>query len=142
MQFKWVPLAIAATVFSAQSQANSNSELGLGVAYDLGAGVTAQYHGTSVFVNSDALAVDMRIQNFHNDRGTLNGYVDLGGFFEGADNHHHDDRAGVRLPVGLNFGLAPNLQVYIQAVPHFAFSDNDRDEGFGVDGALGLRIRF
>ena len=48
----------------------------------------------------------------------------------------------MRLPVGLTFGIAPSLQAYIQAVPNFAFSDNENEEGFGVDGALGVRLRF
>ena len=142
MKFKWVPLAILAAVFSTETQANGNSGFGVGVAYDLGAGVTAQFRGTSVFVNSDALAVDMRVETFSNRLGTMHAYIDAGGFYEDGGSNDDNDRAGVRLPVGLTFGIAPSLQAYIQAVPNFAFSDNENKEGFGVDGALGIRLRF
>ncbi|MBB5210484.1 hypothetical protein [Microbulbifer hydrolyticus] len=135
-------LPLLAAVFSAPSLANGNSGFGLGVAYDLGVGVTGQFRGTSVFVNSDALAVDVRIENFSNDLGTAHAYIDVGGFYEDGGNYDYNDRAGVRLPVGLTFGIAPSLQAYIQAVPNFAFSDNESKEGFGVDGALGVRLRF
>ncbi|WGL17203.1 hypothetical protein PVT68_02620 [Microbulbifer bruguierae] len=135
-------LPLLATVFSAPSLAYSNSGFGIGVAYDLGAGATAQFRGTSIFVNSDALAVDMRLQNLSNDLGTLHAYIDVGGFYEDAGRDDYNDRAGIRLPVGLTFRIAPSVQAYIQAVPNFAFSDNDRKEGFEVDGALGLRLRF
>ncbi|MCK7596690.1 hypothetical protein M0G74_05310 [Microbulbifer sp. CAU 1566] len=142
MKLLRIALPLLATLFSAPSLANNNSGFGLGVAYDLGAGVTAQFRGTSIFVNSDAIAVDMRLQNFYNDRRTMHAYIDAGGFFVGGDHDDYNDKAGVRLPIGLSFGIAPSLQAYIQAVPNFAFSDNDRKEGFGVDGALGVRLRF
>ncbi|WP_299592903.1 hypothetical protein [uncultured Microbulbifer sp.] len=137
-----IALPLLAALFSAPSLASSNSGFGLGLGYDLGVGVTAQFRGTSIFVNSDALAVDMRIQNFSNDLGTMHAYIDAGGFYEDGGHYDDNDKAGVRLPVGLSFGIAPSLQAYIQAVPNFAFSDNENKEGFGVDGALGVRLRF
>lgn len=143
MKFQWLALLTLSAVFFAPSHASANNQgVGIGVAYDLGAGITAQFRGTSVFVNSDSLAVDMRIQNFRNDRGSLHAYIDAGGFYEDGGNNNDNDRAGVRLPIGLSFGLAPSLEAYIQAVPHFAFSDNENREGFDVDGALGVRVRF
>lgn len=135
-------LLLLAAVFSAPTSANGNSGVGLGLAYDLGVGVTAQFRGTSFFVNSDAVAVDMRIENMSNDLGTVHAYIDVGGFYEDGGNDSDNDKAGVRLPVGLTFGIAPSVQAYIQAVPNFAFSDNENKEGFGVDGALGVRLRF
>lgn len=135
-------LPLLAAFISAPSLASGNNGFGIGVAYDLGAGVTAQFRGTSIFANSDALAVDVRVQNFRNDRGTLFAYIDAGGFYEDGGRDDYDDRAGVRLPIGLSFRIAPSVQAYIQAVPNYAFSDNDNKEGFDVDGALGLRLRF
>ncbi|MCA0901492.1 hypothetical protein [Microbulbifer agarilyticus] len=134
-------LPLLTAVISMPSFANQNG-IGLGLAYDLGVGVTAQIRGTSIFVNSDAIAVDMRLQNFRNDRGTAYVYIDAGGFYEDGGNDSYNDKAGVRLPIGLSFGIAPSVQAYVQAVPNFAFSDNENQEGFGVDGALGLRLRF
>lgn len=133
-----IPLLTAA--ISMPSLASQNSGVGLGVAYDLGVGVTAQVRGTSFFVNSDAIAVDVRLQNFRNNRGTMFVYIDGGGFYEGGGDN--SDNAGVRLPIGLSFGIAPSVQAYVQAVPNFSFSDNDNNDGFGVDGALGVRLRF
>ena len=135
-------LVLLLAACSAPALAKSNNGVGLGLAYDLGVGVTAQFRGTSVFVNSDALALDMRIQNFSNDLGTAHVYIDAGGFYEDGGSNSDNDKAGVRLPVGLTFGIAPSLQAYIQAVPNFAFSDNENIDGFGVDGALGVRLRF
>ncbi|WP_066964236.1 hypothetical protein [Microbulbifer sp. Q7] len=135
-------LALLVAACSMPALAKTNNGVGLGVAYDLGLGVTAQFRGTSVFVNSDSLAVDMRIENFSNDLRTVHAYIDAGGFYEDGGNNADNDRAGVRLPLGLSFGIAPSLQAYIQAVPHFAFSDNESNEGFGIDGALGVRLRF
>ena len=139
-----LPLITAAlsAALSVPTVAAGNSGVGLGLAYDLGVGVTAQFRGTSVFVNSDALAVDMRIQNFSNDLGTLHAYIDAGGFYEDGGRNSDNDKAGLRLPVGLTFGIAPSVEAYIQAVPNFAFSDNENKEGFDVDGALGVRLRF
>lgn len=135
-------LALLVATCSASTLAKSNNGVGLGLAYDLGVGVTAQVRGTSIFVNSDAVAVDLRVQHFSNDLGTLHAYIDAGGFYEDGGTNSDNDTAGVRLPVGLTFGIAPSLQAYIQAVPNFAFSDNEDKEGFGVDGALGVRLRF
>lgn len=143
MKLLRIALPLLAAFLSAPSLAYSNnSGFGIGLAYDLGTGVTAQFRGTSFFVNSDALAVDFRLQNLSNDRRTLHAYIDGGLFYEDGGRDSYNDKAGVRLPVGLSFGIAPSVQAYIQAVPNFAFSDNDNKEGFGVDGALGVRLRF
>ena len=145
MKLNWISTAVLAAAISTPSHANSNSDFGIGVAYDLGIGVTAQYRGTSFFVSDDALAVDVRMHNFRNGRGSLQAYIDAGGFYEDAGTNNNgvdNDVVGLRVPVGLTFGLAPNLEGYIQAVPNLAFSDNENKDGFGVDGAAGLRLRF
>ncbi|QKX18197.1 hypothetical protein [Microbulbifer sp. YPW1] len=142
MKIQWITLAVLAAALSMPTHAKSNSGFGIGLGYDLGVGVTAQFRGTSVFVNSDALALDVRLHNFSNDLRTVHAYIDAGGFYEDGGRYKDNDKAGVRLPVGLSFGIAPSLQAYIQAVPNFAFSDNENKEGFGVDGALGVRLRF
>ncbi|WP_105104064.1 hypothetical protein [Microbulbifer pacificus] len=142
MKLLRIALPLLAAFVSAPSLAYSNSGFGIGVAYDLGAGVTAQFRDTSFFANSDALAADFRLQNLRNDRGTLHAYIDGGLFYEDGGHDSYNDRAGVRLPIGLTFRVAPSLQAYIQAVPNYAFSDNEGKEGFEVDGALGIRLRF
>jgi hypothetical protein len=144
MRFKQMLLALtlflfSINAFSAQKNTTS-SQVGvdLGIGFDLGVGVTAQYKAYSFFLSGDGLAVDYRLDNFYNHRKTVHFYIDLGGFVE---NHgqNKDDGAGIRLPVGMTFGIERNLEVYLQAVPHFDFSN---DEGFGVDGAAGIRYRF
>ena len=135
-----LPLLIAA--ISAPTFAANKTGVGLGVAHDLDLGVTAQLRGTSIFFNSDAIAVDMRLQNFSNNLGTAHAYIDAGGFYRESDGNGDYYQTGVRVPVGLSFGIAPSLEAYIQAVPHYAFSDVESKEGFEVDGALGIRLRF
>lgn len=121
--------------------AQAKDNLSIGVAYDLDAGLTAQYKGYSFFLNGDAIAVDFRFQNFHNDRKTMHFYVDLGAFIDSYDGNDstRDDSVGVRAPLGMIFGLEKNLQAYIQAVPSYDFEENG---GFDVDGAIGIRYRF
>lgn len=135
-----LPLMLA--VLATPSMAANRTGVGLGVAHDLGLGVTAQLRGTSIFFNSDAIAVDMRLQNFTNNLGTVHAYIDAGGFYRDGDGNGDYYQTGVRLPIGLSFGIAPSLEAYIQAVPHYGFSDVDYYEGFDVDGALGIRLRF
>ncbi|WP_406827692.1 hypothetical protein [Microbulbifer sp. ARAS458-1] len=137
-----IVLPLLITAISAPSFAANKTGVGLGVAHDLGLGVTAQLRGTSIFFNSDAIAVDMRLQNFSNNLGTVHAYIDAGGFYRDGGGNGDYYQTGVRLPIGLSFGIAPSLEAYIQAVPHYGFSDVDYYEGFDVDGALGIRLRF
>jgi len=127
----------------AEEKSNTSSRIGidLGIAYDLDLGVSAQYKGYTFFVNGDSAALDVRVQNFNNDRKTVHFYVDLGGFvknYNGNDSTQ-DDSAGIRAPIGMTFGLERNLEAYIQAVPSYDFSN---DKGFSIDGAVGIRYRF
>jgi len=135
-------IIFSSNVFAA-SKNNSNSRIGidLGIAFDLDLGITAQYKAYSFFINDDALAIDVRVQNFYNDRKTLHFYIDVGGFVENYNGNDatRDDSVGVRAPVGFTLGIERNLEAYIQAVPFYDFNNN---EGFGVDGALGVRYRF
>lgn len=119
----------------------AKGNIDLGIAYDLDVGVTAQFSRYSLFLNGDAAAFDVRLQNFYNDSKSLILYIDAGAFFEDreANNDVIEDRVGIRLPLGLQFGLDKNLYAYVQAVPHYDFN-NDND--FDVDGAIGLRYRF
>jgi hypothetical protein len=130
-------------LFSQQGFAASNNSskvgIDLGIAYDLDLGISAQYKQYTFFVNSDALAVDMRFQNFHNDSKSLHFYIDGGLFFEDHGNNTRDDSVGIRVPVGFTFGIERNIEVFVQAVPSFDFSDND---DFSIDGAAGVRYRF
>ena len=87
------------------------------------------------------MALDVRIQNFHNGRRTVHLYVDMGFFIADRtlNKKNKDDRAGVRLPIGLTFGLERNIEAFIQAVPSYDFNN---DNSFNVDGAFGIRYRF
>jgi len=139
----FITLMILITSCSALADNKRHSRIGIdvGVAYDLDLGITAQHKGYTLFFNGDAVAFDVRVQNFYNDRKSLHLYVDMGGFVEsyGGNNNSKDDRAGIRMPVGLTFGLERNLEAYVQAVPNFDFSN---DAEFDIDAALGIRYRF
>ena len=122
---------------------NTSPRIGidLGGAYDLDLGLNAQYQGYTFFLNGDAAAVDVWVQSFKNDSKTLHMYVDVGGFVESYNGNDttRDDRVGIRAPIGMTFGLDRNIEAYIQAVPSYDFNNNN---GFNVDGALGIRYRF
>lgn len=122
-------------------KSSSKTNIRVGIGYDLDIGLTAQYKGYSLFVSNDGFAMDVRYQNFHNDKKTMHLYFDFGGFLENyhGNDSNRDDRVGIRAPIGMTFGMAKNLQAYIQAVPNYDFNN---DQGFGVDGAIGIRYRF
>lgn len=130
-----IMLAAAPTLWAKKSGFDA------GIAYDMDLGVTAQYSRFSFFISGDALAVDYRIENFYNREKTLVLYIDGGAFIEEYDgnNPDRDDRVGIRVPIGVGFGLAKDLEAYIQAVPSIDFSN---DEDFEIDGAMGVRYRF
>ena len=134
-------ILVAVIVFLFSHTVFSANNFKLGVAYDLDGGITAQYNGYSFFLNGDAAAIDFRFQNFTTEKRKLHFYVDLGGFvesYEGNDNTK-DDRVGVRAPVGMTFGIAKELQAYVQAVPNYDFNN---DDSFNIDGAIGIRFQF
>ncbi|NVJ58800.1 MAG: hypothetical protein HWE27_00335 [Gammaproteobacteria bacterium] len=132
---------IVALFSSAPTLMAKKSGFDAGIAYDMELGITAQYKGFTFFVSGDALAFDYRIENFYNRQKTVVFYIDGGAFIEeyNGNNPDRDDRVGLRLPLGIGFGLARDLEAYIQAVPSIDFSN---DEDFDVDGALGVRYRF
>ena len=136
-----ISLATLLTLTLVSSPLFAKGNFKAGVAYDLDGGLTAQYSGYSFFVNGDAVAIDYRFQNFTNDNKSLHFYVDLGAYIENYDgnNAEIDDRVGIRAPVGMTFGIANDWQAYIQAVPNYDFNN---DDGFDVDGAIGIRYRF
>ncbi|NVJ51273.1 MAG: hypothetical protein HWE11_12860 [Gammaproteobacteria bacterium] len=121
--------------------AAKKSGFDLGVAYDLDVGVTAQFNHYSLFFNSDAVAFDANLETFYNSKKSAALYIDFGAFYQDreANNDTFEDRVGIRLPIGVTFGLGRNVEAYIQAVPHYDFN-NDKD--FDVDGAIGVRYQF
>ena len=141
MSFKKLLSSAILTVALSSAPCLAKNNFKLGVAYDLDAGITAQYNGYSFFVNRDAAAIDYRFENFTNSRKNLHFYVDIGGFIENykGNNSEQDDRVGVRVPVGMTFGFAKDFQAYIQAVPNYDFNN---DRGFDMDGAIGVRYLF
>lgn len=134
-----IPFNAAIAAGGHKGRGNSRIGLDIGVAYDMDLGVTAQIKRYTLFFNGDAFAFDIRMQNFYNNRKTLHLYIDAGGFVDPNNGNKDNDRAGLRLPIGLDFGLERNLEVFIQAVPFIDFSN---DANFDVDAALGIRIRI
>ncbi|WP_144394526.1 hypothetical protein [Pleionea sediminis] len=125
------------------SAKSSRAGVDLGIAYDLDLGATLQFSQYTMFINGDAFAFDVRLENFYNSRKSLLLYIDFGAFYEdrALRNKTVDDRVGVRLPVGLSFSLDRNLEAFIQAVPNYDFND-DNEDNFDIDGAIGIRYRF
>ena len=141
MKFLLKAAVLTAILFSAPALMAKKSGFDAGIAYDMELGITAQNKGFTFFVSGDAFAVDYRLENFYNRGKSLVLYIDGGAFIEQykGNDPDRDDRVGIRLPIGIGFGLARDLEGYIQAVPSLDFSN---DEDFDVDGALGVRYRF
>ncbi len=122
--------------------ASNEALLKVGVGFDQGFGVTAQYADQiNVFIGNDGLSADrlLRMGYFSYD-SSLNWYVGVGG----AINWKNDNEYSARVPLGLNFPLTDGWNVYGQVAPNLKYIDKSSDEEFkfGADFAIGIRYAF
>jgi len=127
----------------------SASGVKLGVAFDQGFGVTAQFENNiNAFIGNEGVSADYILKQGPLDIDVvINWYVGVGGAINWDDNSHHnnDNAYSVRVPLGVSLPLATGWNVYGQAAPDLAFIDkhnDDNDVEFGVDIALGVRYGF
>jgi len=128
----------------------SASGVKLGVAFDQGFGVTAQFdNNINAFIGNEGVSADYILKQGPLDLDVvINWYVGVGGAINWDDHSHHnnDNAYSVRVPLGVSLPLATGWDVYGQAAPDLAFidrhDDDDNDVEFGVDFALGVRYGF
>lgn len=136
-------LMALALFLSAQvgSSNQSQTSMDVGAAVDYGLGLTAKYGRYSLFVGGDGAAFDVRVKNFTRSNESYYFYIDVGAYIEDYDgnNPDKDDRAGVRVPFGIHFGIEKDIYAYAQLAPSI---DVNNDTDFDVEAALGIRFRF
>lgn len=129
----------------------SASGVKVGVAFDQGFGVTAQFDNhINAFIGNDGVSADYLLKQGPLDLDiVVNWYVGVGGAINWSDhgrNNSNDNSYSVRVPLGVSLPLATGWDVYGQAAPDFALidrhHDDDNDLEFGVDVALGVRYGF
>lgn len=114
------------------------SAVKVGVAFDQGFGVTAQFENINAFVGNDGIAGDYIFKRgSFNEDTPFNWYV-AGGAFLGWEHG-----AGVRLPLGINMSFNPQWDGYFQVFPELDFDHGSRsDVKLSADLAIGFRFRF
>lgn len=126
---------IAATTLISTT-AHSNVKIGVG--FDQGFGVTAQFNNINAFVGDDGVAGDYIFK-----RGSFGEEVPVSWYIGGGAFIGWDNGAGVRLPLGLAMAFNSKWDGYFQVHPQFDFDHGKNSEtDFGVDAAVGVRYRF
>jgi len=117
---------------------NAASAVKVGIGFDQGFGVTAQFENINAFVGNDGIAGDYIFKRgSFNEDTPFNWYV-AGGAFLGWD-----DGAGIRLPLGINMSFNSQLDGYFQVQPELDFDHGSRsDVKLSAVLAIGVRYRF
>ena len=126
------------TAVAALTTTPAYSAVKVGLGFDQGFGVTAQFNNINAFIGNDGAAVDYVFKrgNFGDDV-PLNWYV-AGGAFLGWDHG-----AGVRLPLGVSMAFNSKWDAYLQVHPQLDFDHGAHsDTHFNLDAGIGVRYRF
>ena len=131
---KYLLAIIASSMFI--STAASAVKVGLG--FDQGFGVTAQFDNINAFVGNDGISGDYIFKRGSFSEDTpFNWYV-AGGAFLGWDHG-----AGIRLPLGINMSFDSRWDGYFQVFPELDFDHGSKsDVKLSADLAVGVRYRF
>lgn len=129
-------LTIIGTSLLITSTASSAVKVGLG--FDQGFGVTAQFENINAFVGNDGIAGDYIFK-----RGSFGADVPFNWYVGGGAFLGWDHGAGIRLPLGLNMNFNPKWDAYFQVHPELDFDHgNTSDVKFSADLSIGFRYRF
>lgn len=133
---KKILLAIIATTMVISSTASAAVKVGLG--FDQGFGVTAQFNNINAFLGDDGVAGDYIFK-----RGSFGEDVPVNWYIGGGAFIGWDHGVGVRLPLGLNMAFNSKWDAYFQVHPELDFDHGAASETkFGIDAGLGVRYRF
>lgn len=110
----------------------------VGVGFDQGFGVTAQFNNINAFVGNDGIAGDYIFK-----RGTFGEDVPFNWYVGGGAFLGWDHGAGVRLPLGIRIPFNTQWDGYFQVHPELDFDHGSRsDVKLTADAAFGVRVRF
>ncbi len=121
-------------MFSLNSQARESFKLGFGV--DRGLGIVGSINQFNGFVGNDGFSIDYLFLKQSLKNNASNGVrwsVGAGGYKD------WDGDFGVRLPVGIEWNFAKNIDAFAQAIPAFQIEE---DSKFKLDFGLGIRYHF
>lgn len=160
--FKALPCALllltaSHAVLAANNETNTPMGIKVGMGFDQGFGVTAQFEDRmNVFLGNDGLAADYIVKrgSFTSDI-PFDWYVGIGAAINWDNNYSHAHSDGtwhdedynnysVRVPLGLNFPFATRWDVYGQVAPALEFKNKPHDSEFqfGLDLGIGIRYAF
>ncbi|KGJ89268.1 hypothetical protein [Thalassotalea sp. ND16A] len=114
----------------------------VGVGFDQGFGVSAEFDNINLFAGNDGFSADYLLKQGSLGRNLpFNWYVGAGAFIGS------DDGYGVRAPLGLKSSFAKNWNVYAHLSPELDFDQDNHGNTnnnvhFGMSGALGVRYAF
>ena len=138
-----IALSMSSTLFAGNT--------GVGIAVDMGLGVTAQFNGNinaqigNAGICADYLFIQNNIEPESKIGDNLSWYIGAGvGYFWSDWGRHNeknknDEKVDLRVPVGLDLDFAKQWDVYLQVIPSLRVGDN---VDFGINGALGIRYFF
>lgn len=121
---------------------------GVGLAVDMGLGVTAQFNGNiNAQIGNDGLCADyLFVQNNIETKNkigdNLDWYIGAGlGYYwsDWGGRKNKDGKVDLRVPVGLDLNFAKQWDVYLQVIPSLRVNDN---VDFTLNAALGVRYFF
>lgn len=117
---------------------NAASAVKVGLGFDQGFGVTAQFENINAFVGNDGIAGDYIFK-----RGSFNEYTPFNWYVAGGVFLGWEHGAGIRLPLGINMSFNSQLDGYFQVHPELDFDHGSRsDVKLSADLAIGVRYRF
>lgn len=129
-------LTVLVTSLFISSTANAAVKVGLG--FDQGFGVTAQFDNINAFVGNDGIAGDYIFK-----RGSFGEDVPFNWYVGGGAFIGWDDGVGIRTPFGVNMPFDAKWDGYFQVFPELDFDHGSRsDVKLGVDLSIGIRYRF
>ena len=149
---KTISLKIILFIFllSSITSANASDKLGAGLIIGEPTGISIKYGN---FSSGIAWSLENHF-HFHIDywllnktlTGPVNWFIGIGGkfqYFDNDNNKNKDDNdrlgVGVRVPVGLQYYIISNLELFGEIVPGLALIPGT---GFDLDAGIGIRYYF
>ena len=132
---KYILLIMTFSLFVSNT-AGAAVKVGLG--FDQGFGVTAQFDNINAFIGNDGISGDYIFKRgSFSEETPFNWYV-AGGAFLGWDHG-----IGIRVPLGINMNFNREWDGYFQAFPKLDFDHGSRsDVKLSADLSIGVRYRF
>ena len=127
-------LCLFAFLYVNAADAKDNQKIGFG--YDRSFGIAVSLGQFNGFIGNSGIALDRVVKKNLLDveiEGPVYWYFSVGGFLD------WNNGLGARLPVGVNWYFAENLDAYLQLIPTLKVIDKTQ---FGLGSAIVVRYKF